>query len=109
MQLRFVGTYLCTYIQGTLKPTKSNSPIGTPSKSIKLKQLVQVQAKFATSTYGSFGFESCDQLGDSKVEGINLGNDDINEDSSYCNQLLGVVMGAPRTKDTIQNVQDHVL
>ncbi len=95
-------------MKGTLKPTKANIPIGTPSKSTRLKKLVQVQAKFATSIDGSFGSESCDQLSDYKAEGTNPRSDDINEDSSYYNQLLGVVMGAPKTKDTIQNVQYRV-
>jgi hypothetical protein len=72
-------------VKGALNPIESNIPIGTPSKSIGLRHLVQVQAKSTTSTYGFSGSESYDQLGEFKAEGTDPRNDDIDEDSSNCN------------------------
>jgi hypothetical protein len=73
------------HVKGTLKAMKVNIPTCTLSKSTRLRPLVQVQAKYAISINGYSRFESCDQLGDYKVKGIDLRSDDIDEDSSNCN------------------------
>ncbi len=101
-------------VKGKLKPNKEVIPMGTPFRSIRLRQSTQAQAtSIASLDHVLFKLKPTKEIiptstrsksNDSKDEGINNENENMDGDSSNYNELLGTTMEAPRKKETTKKV-----